>query len=454
MIFSARKLQESLDGLEASMQYGLTRRDVLRLLALGLPLIAGGTLVTGCGETSSSPSSVTVLASWQGAELASFLAMVAPFTQQTGIRVQINPTEDVFTRLNQALLAHNPPDIAILPNPAEVQALVRQHSLIPLDPFLDTKQLSKDYGTYLIDLCRDQKKTLYAIFVKGNNKGTIWYSPRQLNADQIPTTWKDLITLSNQIASSGKYPWSMGVESGATSGWPAADWVAEIYLKESGPDLYDQWVSHTIPWTHESVNSAFQMFGQIVHSNHYINGAPQSILTTGYKEASYLPFNTPPDAYLYYLGDFTEGFLLTKPGSHLQAETDFNFFPFPTITPQFQGGLTVGADLAVALRNTSEVGQLVGYLATAPAQEIWARQGGLLLLNKSVDVNVYLDPVAQASASMFQGATTIRFGAGDLMPPVVQLAFWNGLLTYIRDANQLNAVLQQIETTAQQAYYR
>jgi alpha-glucoside transport system substrate-binding protein len=53
---------------------------------------------------------------------------------------------------------------------------------------------------------------------------------------------------------------------------------------------------------------------------------------------------------------------------------------------------------------------------------------------------------------MLTNAAPFRFGAGDLMPPTVQQAFWHGMLTFIGDYTQLNDVLSRIETIAQQAY--
>jgi alpha-glucoside transport system substrate-binding protein len=244
----------------------------------------------------------------------------------------------------------------------------------------------------------------------------------------------------------------MGVDSGAASGWPATDWVAEIYLNQSGPDMYDKWVTHKIPWTDPSIKSAIQMFGQVAGGNHYINGAPQSILATGFEPASYGPFKTPPDSYMYYLGDFTQGFI-TKQFKTLKAGTDFNFFPFPTINTQYQGAITGGADVVVAMKDNDAVHQLVKYLATAEAQTIWVKRGGFTSVNKSVSIDNYPDAVAKASAQMMTSASTFRFGAGDLMPAQVQSAFWKGMLTYIQDQSQLDSVLSGIESTAQSAYH-
>ena len=452
-----RSQREELDQLvEEHSQQGLSRREFMRrAVALGLSVSAAGALLSACGGTSggtSTSKTVDLLNVWSGEEQASFKAVVAPFIQQTGITINIETTRDLNTILTSRLQANNPPDMAILPNPGKMQQLAQQKKLIALDSFLDMNQIHSDYASAWTDL-GSYNGHLYAIFYKAANKGSVWYSPKQFqsNGYQTPSTWQDLITLSTNIASSGKFPWSMGVSSQAASGWPAADWIAEIFLLQSGPVQYDKWVAHQIPWTDPSVKSAFQYFGQIAAGSHFINGAPQSILATGFQQASYLPFDNPPQAYMYYLGDFTEGFI-TNQFPSLKAGTDFNFFPFPAINPQYAGAVTGGADVVVAMRNTDAVQKLVKYLATASAQAIWVKRGGFTSVNKSVDLSAYPDAVAQASAKMLTSASTFRFGADDLMPPAVEDAFWKATLSYISNPGQLDSILSDMEATAAQSY--
>ena len=441
-------------------QRGFSRRTFIqRSLALGLSLSAASALLAACGGTSSGSSiptnntkTLTLLTTWGGEEQDSFKAVVAPFTQSTGINVNITATRDVNAQLTILLRGNNPPDIAILPNPGKMQELAAQHKLLAFNSFIDMNQINNDYASSWTDLGSYQGK-LYAIFFKAANKGTVWYNPAQFTSNNYttPATWQDMITLSNNIAGSGKYPWSMGVESGAASGWPSADWVAQIFANQSGPAQYDKWVAHSIPWTDASVKNAFQYFGQIAHGNHYINGAPQSILATNFQPATFGPFQSPPESYMYYLGDFAEGFITTqfktaKPG------TDFNFFPFPTINDQYKGAITVGADVVVAMKDGDSIHQLVKYLATADAQAIWVKRGGFTAVNKNVPISDYPDAVAQASVKMLTSAPIVKYGAGDLMPAQVQTDFWKGLLTFIQDQSQLDTVLGNIEATEKSAY--
>jgi alpha-glucoside transport system substrate-binding protein len=453
-----RRDREELDQLvEDYTTRGVSRREFLqRAMATGLTLSAAGALLAACGGSSStalsSPKSLEVLNVWGGEEQDSFKAVIAPWTSQNGVTINVNSTRDLDATLTTRIRGNNPPDVAILPNPGKMQQLAGQKKLVALDSFLDMGKIRNDYSKGWIDLGSFNGK-FYALFYKAANKGTVWYNPANFQAGgySTPASWDDLIALSNKIAGANKYPWSMGVESGAASGWPATDWIAEIFLNNSGPDMYDKWVGHKIPWTDASIKSAFKMFGAIAGGHHYINGAPQSVLATNFTDASFLPFSSPPKAYMYYLGDFTEGFI-TKQFPKLKAGTDFNFFPFPTINSSYAGSVTGGADVVTVLKDSTTVRSLVKYMATADAQVIWVKRGGFTSPNKSVDLSAYPDAVAQASAKMLTAATSFRFGAGDLMPPAVQQAFWKGTLTFIGDQSQLDSVLSSIESTAQSAY--
>ena len=73
---------------------------------------------------------------------------------------------------------------------------------------------------------------------------------------RIPTTCDELMALSDQIVADGSTPWCVGFESGAATGWPATDWMEDIMLRTAGPDTYDQWYKHEIPFNDPAVVTA------------------------------------------------------------------------------------------------------------------------------------------------------------------------------------------------------
>ncbi|MBX5450774.1 ABC transporter substrate-binding protein [Thermogemmatispora sp.] len=430
---------------------GRLRRRVFlqRAVTLGLAAHSALALLAACDNQS---ASIDVLTVWSSEEQDSFRAVVAPFEQQTHIKVQVVSTRDQDTLLTTLLRANTPPGVAILPNPGGMQQLAAQGKLLPLDSFLDMEIIKRDYTRTWIDL-GSYKGALYALFYKAANKGIIWYNPKQWQALGLPLphTWDELIAVSNAIAARGRYPWAMGVESAASSGWPAADWIAELYLKEWGPEMYQRWVSHRIAWTDPTIKQTFRRFNTILNGKHYIQDAPTSVLLTNFQDASYAPFEQPPRAYFYYSGDFVLGFVTSRFPTIVPGE-EINFFPFPAIDPRYSGAVTGGADAVVALQDTAEVRALVQYLASAQAQEIWVRRGGFTSVNRSVPISAYPNPVARASAQMLSTAPLFCFGAGDLMPPVVQHAFWKGMLAFIQEPDQLDTILESIEAVARRNY--
>jgi alpha-glucoside transport system substrate-binding protein len=69
-----------------------------------------------------------------------------------------------------------------------------------------------------------------------------------------------------------------------------------------------------------------------------------------------------------------------------------------------------------------------------------------------VDPAVYPDQLTQQIGEMLTEASAVRFDASDLMPEAVNNAFWTGILDFVSQAKDVDAVLETIETTAQDAY--
>lgn len=405
--------------------------------------------------TSAPLGAVEVVGTWGGEELASFQAMVAPWEQQTGGTVNFTGTRDLNAILTTRIQAGNPPDVAILPNPGLMQQFAKAGNLKALSSFLDMTAINQQYAKGWVDL-GTVNGNLYAIFVKAADKGTVWYNPKTFAANSwtIPQTWDEMIALSDQIVAEKTvpaYPWSVAVESGAASGWPATDWMAEIMLNEYGPDVYDQWVDHSIPWTDSRIKDVWQKFGQICLTPGYVPGGATAVLATNFQDGTYLPFETPPQAAMDHLGDFTAGFIATQFPS-LVAGEDYSFFPFPTIDTAYQGAVTGGADLVVAFKDNPTIRSFVEYLSTASAQDIWVKRGGFTSVNNQVPLSDYPDVITQRAAQQLSTAAIFRFGAGDSMPSAVQTAWWSGVLSYLQNPDQLDSILQNIESVAVTAY--
>ena len=409
------------------------------------------TFITSCAPAPEEKpkGAVTVLGVWGGDELTNFQEAVFPFTDETGIGMAFEGTRDLAAVLTTRVEAGNPPDLAILPNPGQMYELAEDGNLIDISKFMDMDKLNTNYAKAWLDLA-SYDDTLYGIFYKVANKSLIWYNPTAF-ADagyDIPTTWDELIALSDKIVSDGKAPWAIGFESGAASGWPATDWIEDIMLRTAGPDVYDKWVSHEIPWTDPAVKTAWETFGEIVGKEDYQYGGTTGTLTTFFGDATAPLFTDPPEAYMHRQASFITGFF----PEGVEAVTDYDFFPFPPIDPAYGTPVLGGADLIVMFNDTPEARELMEYLASAQPQEIWASAGGFISPSKEVNLDSYPDELTKKMADMVVKAEVFRFDASDLMPAAVGAgSFWSGTLNYV-GGEDLDAILGEIEASAVEAY--
>jgi alpha-glucoside transport system substrate-binding protein len=202
-----------------------------------------------------------------------------------------------------------PPDVAGLPGPGQMAEFARHGALKDLTGVIDTAQYKLDTVPTFIDL-GTVDGLLVGVFIKASLKGLIWYNP-SVYTQAAPRTWDELQESANRALRPGTAVWCLALESESTSGWPGTDWIEEIILRTSGPDVYDDWVAGRLLWTAPEIRSAFEMFGTVVEN---ANGGPALELTTNFKDGRQRPFPDAADVHLPPPGDVHDPVLPERGG--------------------------------------------------------------------------------------------------------------------------------------------
>ncbi len=179
-------------------------------------------------------------------------------------------------------------------------------------------------------------------------------------------------------------------------------------------------------------------------------GGSDRILSTGDDVAADPLYTDPPTAYLCYLASFAQAFIAAS-YPNLEPGTDYDVFEFPTINPEYDGAVTVGADVPVMVSDTPAARSFMTYLASARAQETWIKLGGFTSVNRSVPADTYPDPVARRVAEELTKAEVIRFSAGDMMPATLQRTWWEAMLDLVQDPSKVDSILDSLTATAKRA---
>lgn len=397
--------------------------------------------------------SVSFVGPWGGSEQDAFMAMVKPFEDATGVTVNYTGSRDVNALLVTRVTAGNPPDLADFSTPGLIAQFQQQGKLVDLSKFMDMNTLKSEYAQTWLDLGTFNGQ-FSAMIIKVATKGLIWYDPNvwQANNLQIPQTWDQMISLSNQLVSQGKTPWCVAMESGSASGWPGTDWLEDIVLRQAGADVYNQWWQGKIAWTSPQITQAWQTWGQIVGNPKMLYGGVNRTLSTNFAKDADPLFTNPPGCYMEHQASFMAGFIQTDNPS-LKAGTDYNFFPFPAFSSSTASSVEMAGDLVGMFNDTPQAEALVKYLATPEAQDIWAKiGGGYLSANKAVPVSDYPDVLSQKSAQMLINAQVAVFDASDQMPTAMTNAFYQAVLNYIQNPGNLTSILQNLDSVQKTAY--
>ncbi|WJL96311.1 ABC transporter substrate-binding protein [Microbacterium sp. ET2] len=358
------------------------------------------------------------------------------FAQCTGINIEYQGSSEFEAQIAVLAEGGNAPDIGIVPQPGLLARLAEGGWLIPASAEVEANvdewwsEDWKQYGTY--------DGTFYAAPLMASIKGYVWYSPTQFeeNGWEIPQTLDEMTALTEEIAATGQKPWCVGLESGDATGWPATDWIEDWVLRLHGPEVYDQWVTHEIPFNDPRIVEAFDAVGAYLKNEDFVNGGigDVSTLVTEAFQTAGLPI-LDGECSLHHQASFYETFWNAEGGDEVTVASNGDVFGF--LTPPATAGeplsVTGGGEFPVAFRDAEEVETVRAFLSS----DTWANNrvslGGVISANTGVDPeNASSELLVQSIEILQDPETTFRFDGSDLMPGAVGAdSFWRGVVAWV-----------------------
>jgi alpha-glucoside transport system substrate-binding protein len=342
-------------------------------------------------------------------------------------------------------------DVAAVPQPGAIPELVDKGSIVALEDLgFDIDELNDLVGESFVALGEYNGKH-YGLPTNINLKSMVWYPKAAFDAAgyKVPATWDELIALSDQIVADGSAPWCVGFESEGATGWPATDWMEDIMLRTAGPDVYDQWVTHEIPFDDPAVKAAAETFGEILFAEGYVLGGAANTAAIAFGDAPTPMFDDPPKCWLHRQASFINSFFPDT----AEAGVDYDWFPLPPID---QEGTLYAGELSVVGTNGNRP-EVVDFLKRFIAEDVQCEMGGVTASSRiSPNVNVgpdcYANDILAGASEVLTDALksgTGRFDASDLMPAAVGSgSFWTGMIDYVTGGpDSLDGVLADIEAS-------
>ena len=357
-----------------------------------------------------------------------------PFEKCTGATITYEADKSFEAQILVRAKAGNPPDLAIVPQPGLLKQLVATGKVVEA-PEQVSKNVDefwskdfKDYGTV------DGK--FYAAPLGANLKSLVWYSPAEFEEKgiEIPKTLDQLKELSDKLAEGDRKPWCAGIASGEATGWVVTDWMEDMMLRLSGPETYDKWVNHEIPFDGPESTAALDAVGSYMKNDKYFNGGYgniKSIASTTFQDGGLPILDGTCSLHRqasFYASNWPEGTKVAEDG-------DVFAFYLPGKTEDDKPVLG-GGEFIAAFNDRPEVAAFQAYLAT----DTWANNkatasplGGWVSANTGLNADNLVSPIDKLAAETFQDDKAVfRFDGSDQMPAAIGSgAFWKQATSWI-----------------------
>jgi alpha-glucoside transport system substrate-binding protein len=408
---------------------------------------SGGT--AGAGGSDPGDGVVEVSGAFTGEEQAAFEESLVAFEEDSGIDIAYDGNAD-FTNLINSRVQGDPPDIGLFPQPGLLLDLAARDFVVPVDEYTDTATLEETLIPGFLDAVTAEDDTVYGAPMRMAVKSLVWVPKQWWNQEGYPTEFasvQELISTGDEIKQKGVAPWCIGYEAGAGTGWVGTDWLEEFVLRVAGPEVYDQWVAHEIPFDDPQIVESLEAYQELLGEDaDNVLGGSNGILNQSFGEAGNASFQPEPSCAMHRQGNFITGFFPADVQKNLDDET--TVFTFPPYEGGYDGQPILGGGDIAALFNgeDDEAKEVMEFLTSEEFGAEWAQGGGWLSPHTTFDASNYPDETTRTIAELANEADIFRYDASDLMPGEVGAGtFWEGSVQWIDGTVTTEEMLANIE---------
>jgi ABC-type glycerol-3-phosphate transport system substrate-binding protein len=395
------------------------------------------------------------------------------FEAATGIQIEDRYVAE--DEVEAAVRGGTLPDAWFLPQPGRLPEYVEAGWLVDVGSYLPNERLEELYGPDLAGLVTVGPNGEFPAdqgFVAGvwssvNVKNLLWYRADIFEAEgyTVPSTWPDAERLAVEMIADGHTPWCLRIgEEGPYTGWPGTDWVEVALIHSAGPELYEDWAFHRIPFDSPAVLAAAGTFTDIMSTAGAVSHSGMGVL--GFYAGSVRQLTEePPECLMMHMPSFAPN-LGVFSGFGPEVLDDLGVIRMPPTDLRFRDAAVISGNVAVAFSDRPEVRAFMEWVAGPEYAAAQAEDGVTLVASREFDLLQYPAERQRLIAGWLreaQAARSVRFDASDLMPPLIGSGTWleeegyfqaalfyEAMMTLVDAPDRLEETFAEVETAWQQ----
>ena len=157
-----------------------------------------------------------------------------------------------------------------------------------------------------------------------------------------------MISFTKDFSSKGSPLWCLDIESGASTGWIATNWLEDLILHQQGPDVYDQWANQELLSGSDEITLSMLEIGKLIFIEDAVFGGNKRMVRKEFRNNYRNLLDEKNSCVFSWSGHFATNYF----PSDRDYSSDYDFFKFPS--QNNKDGMVGIGDALIVVNQTRE----------------------------------------------------------------------------------------------------
>ena len=378
-----------------------------------------------------------------------FIEELNVISQELDIKIQYQTYNDIET-----YLIENPNhnlDLVLLPNPQGAVNLGQRGITVPIENIFEEVFLKENFSEHLLSITTSERDNLnYGAWFRVIPNSLVWYDVSKYEALGSPefSNYEEMVNFTEENSSKDEPLWCLDIESGASTGWIATNWLEDTILHKYGPEVYDAWSQQDKLSSSEEVTLSILDIGKLIFIEDAVYGGHKRMVRKEFRnnyrnlldDDIACTFSWSGHFASYYFPDTTE------------YGRDYDFFKLPS--QNYKNAMVGIGDVLAVLNHNSNTINTAKLLLSVDFGEIWLGKDDSQYISANMNSRIVSikNPMLIKETNLIKASfkqNLFRYDASELMERRIGSdSLWYALTKYIElKSLYINEVTEELDST-------
>ena len=378
-----------------------------------------------------------------------FIEELNVISQELDIKIQYQTYNDIET-----YLIENPNhnlDLVLLPNPQGAVNLGQRGITVPIVNIFEEAFLKENFSEHLLSITTSERDNLnYGAWFRVIPNSLVWYDVSKYEALGSPvfSNYEEMVNFTEENSSKDEPLWCLDIESGASTGWIATNWLEDTILHKYGPEVYDAWSQQDKLSSSEEVTLSILDIGKLIFIEDAVYGGHKRMVRKEFRNNYRNLLDDEISCTFSWSGHFASYYFPDT----AEYGRDYDFFKLPS--QNYKNAMVGIGDVLAALNHNSNTINTAKLLLSVDFGEIWLGKDDSQYISANMNSRIVSikNPMLIKETNLIKASfkqNLFRYDASELMERRIGSdSLWYALTKYIElKSLYINEVTEELDST-------